>query len=54
MRGKPHCHDWAPAHLRNYENLPVRSPGKGWLMLGGSTDLQKGLGYAGDLSGNTA
>lgn len=41
--------------LRNYENLPVRSLGKGWLMLGGSTDLQKGPGYyAGDLSGITA
>lgn len=41
--------------LRNYENLPVRSVSKGWLMLGGSTDLQKGPGYyAGDLSGITA
>ncbi|HLP38437.1 GH3 family domain-containing protein [Lacibacter sp.] len=41
--------------LRTYENLPVRSLGKGWLMLGGSTDLQKGPGYyAGDLSGITA
>ncbi|MFN4285845.1 MAG: GH3 auxin-responsive promoter family protein [Lacibacter sp.] len=41
--------------LRHYENLPVRSLGKGWLMLGGSTDLQKGPGYyAGDLSGITA
>lgn len=41
--------------LRNYENLPVRSLGKGWLLLGGSTDLQKGPGYyAGDLSGITA
>lgn len=41
--------------LRSYENLPVRSLGKGWLMLGGSTDLQKGPGYyAGDLSGITA
>lgn len=41
--------------LRNYENLPVKSLGKGWLMLGGSTDLQKGPGYyAGDLSGITA
>lgn len=40
--------------LRNYDNLPVRSLGKGWLMLGGSTDLQKGPGYyAGDLSGIT-
>ena len=41
--------------LRNYEQLPVKSLGKGWLMLGGSTDLQKGPGYyAGDLSGITA
>lgn len=41
--------------LRNYDDLPVKSLGKGWLMLGGSTDLQKGPGYyAGDLSGITA
>jgi len=41
--------------LRNYEDLPMRSIGKGWLMLGGSTALQKGGGYyAGDLSGITA
>ena len=41
--------------LRNYTNIPVRSIGKGWLMIGGSTDLQKGTGYyAGDLSGITA
>ncbi len=41
--------------LRNYENIPVKSISKGWLMLGGSTDLQKGEGYyAGDLSGITA
>lgn len=41
--------------LRNYENIPWRSVGKGYLMLGGSTDLQKGPGYyAGDLSGITA
>ena len=41
--------------LRNYENLPVRSLSKGWLMIGGSTSLQKGGGYyAGDLSGITA
>ncbi|MCE3283324.1 MAG: auxin-responsive promoter family protein [Chitinophagaceae bacterium] len=41
--------------LRNYEDLPVKSIGKGWLMLGGSTDLQKGGDYyAGDLSGITA
>src|SRR6201995_4810042 len=36
--------------LRNYSDIPVRSIGKGWLMLGGSTALQKGAGYyAGDL-----
>jgi len=41
--------------LRNYDNIPVRNIGKGWLMLGGSTDLQKGPGYySGDLSGITA
>ena len=41
--------------LRNYEHIPVLSISKGWLMLGGSTDLQKGPGYyAGDLSGITA
>lgn len=41
--------------LRTYTNIPVRSLGKGWLMIGGSTDLQKGSGYyAGDLSGITA
>lgn len=41
--------------LRGYENLPVKSLGKGWLMLGGSTDLQRGPGYySGDLSGITA
>lgn len=41
--------------LRSYDDLPVRSLGKGWLMLGGSTDLQKGPGYySGDLSGITA
>ncbi len=41
--------------LRTYQNIPVRSLGKGWLMLGGSTDLQKGPGYySGDLSGITA
>jgi len=41
--------------LRNYSDIPVRSIGKGWLMLGGSTALQKGGGYyAGDLSGITA
>ncbi len=41
--------------LRHYEDVPVKSIGKGWLMLGGSTDLQKaGNFYAGDLSGITA
>ena len=41
--------------LRNYQDIPVRSIGKGWLMIGGSTDLQKGAGfYAGDLSGISA
>jgi hypothetical protein len=41
--------------LRNYHDISVRSIGKGWMMLGGSTDLQKGPGYyAGDLSGITA
>ncbi len=41
--------------LRHYNDIPVRSIGKGWLMLGGSTDLQKGPGYySGDLSGITA
>ncbi len=38
--------------LTKYENIPKRSIGKGWLMLGGSTQLQKGpTYYAGDLSG---
>ena len=41
--------------LRNYVDIPVKSLGKGWLTLGGSTDLEKGPGYyAGDLSGITA
>ena len=41
--------------LRNYDGIPVRSIGKGWLTLGGSTDLEKNAGYyAGDLSGITA
>lgn len=41
--------------LRTYHDISVRSIGKGWLMLGGSTDLQKGpTYYAGDLSGITA
>lgn len=41
--------------LRTYQDIPVKSIGKGWLMIGGSTDLQKGPGYyAGDLSGITA
>jgi hypothetical protein len=41
--------------LRHYHDIPVRNVGKGWLMLGGSTDLEKGPGYySGDLSGITA
>ena len=41
--------------LRNYEDIPLASIGKGWLTLGGSTDLQKNSGYySGDLSGITA
>ena len=41
--------------LFNYKDVPLTSIGKGWLTLGGSTDLQKGPGYyAGDLSGITA
>jgi len=40
--------------LRTYEGIPFASIGKGWLTLGGSTDLQKEAGYyAGDLSGIT-
>ena len=35
-----------------YENVPKSALSKGWLMLGGSTALQKGpTYYAGDLSG---
>jgi hypothetical protein len=38
--------------LTRYDNVPRNSIGKGWLMLGGSTQLQKGpTYYAGDLSG---
>lgn len=38
--------------LTRYDHLPKSSLGKGWLMLGGSTELQKGpTYYAGDLSG---
>ncbi len=38
--------------LSKYEDVPRRAIGKGWLMLGGSTQLQKGpTYYAGDLSG---
>jgi hypothetical protein len=41
--------------LRNYGNVSWKNVGRGFLMLGGSTDLQKGPGYyAGDLSGITA
>jgi hypothetical protein len=38
--------------LAKYEDVPRKAVGKGWLMLGGSTQLQKGpTYYAGDLSG---
>jgi hypothetical protein len=38
--------------LARYENIQRSAIGKGWLMLGGSTQLQKGpTYYAGDLSG---
>ncbi len=38
--------------LATYNNVPRSSVGKGWLMLGGSTHLQKSATYyAGDLSG---
>ena len=38
--------------LASYSNVPRSSVSKGWLMLGGSTQLQKGPTYfAGDLSG---
>ncbi len=38
--------------LTRYTNIPKSSVGKGWLILGGSTQLQKGpTYYAGDLSG---
>src|ERR1700712_883642 len=41
--------------LRTYEDIPVRAVSKGWLMIGGTTSLQKSRGYyAGDLSGITA
>jgi hypothetical protein len=41
--------------LRHYADIPFSNLGKGWLMLGGSTQLQRGQGYyAGDLSGITA
>lgn len=41
--------------LRTYEDIPFSAVSKGWLMIGGSTSLQKGHGYyAGDLSGITA
>ena len=40
--------------LRHYQDLPVKSIGKGWLTIGGSTQLRKEKGYyAGDLSGIT-
>jgi hypothetical protein len=38
--------------LAKYEDVPRRAVGKGWMILGGSTQLQKGpTYYAGDLSG---
>ncbi len=38
--------------LAGYSNVPKKFVGKGWLMLGGSTALQRGpTYYAGDLSG---
>ena len=38
--------------LTKYENVPKSAVGKGWLIIGGSTQLQKGATYyAGDLSG---
>lgn len=38
--------------LTKYDHIPRSSMGKGWLLLGGSTQLQKGATfYAGDLSG---
>ncbi len=38
--------------LSKYENISRSAIGKGWLMLGGSTELEKGpTYYAGDLSG---
>ena len=41
--------------LRNYGSVSWKNVGRSFLMLGGSTDLQKGPGYyAGDLSGITA
>ncbi|MFM2439048.1 MAG: hypothetical protein RLZ16_44 [Bacteroidota bacterium] len=41
--------------LFNYNDVSLTALSKGWLTLGGSTDLQKGPGYyAGDLSGITA
>ncbi|MEY3186958.1 MAG: hypothetical protein RL675_782 [Bacteroidota bacterium] len=41
--------------LLSYNSIPFKTLGKGFLMIGGSTDLQKGPGYfAGDLSGITA
>jgi hypothetical protein len=41
--------------LFNYNDISLTALSKGWLTLGGSTDLQKGPGYyAGDLSGITA
>ena len=55
MKGNRICMVKQLLSLRKYENIPWKSVGKGYLMLGGSTDLQRGPGYfAGDLSGITA
>ncbi|MFP5040356.1 GH3 auxin-responsive promoter family protein [Parasediminibacterium sp. JCM 36343] len=42
--------------LRNYDDIPVKALSKGWLTLGGSTELERFSAgyYAGDLSGITA
>ena len=40
--------------LTKYHNIPLSSARRGWLTLGGSTDLEKNSSYyAGDLSGIT-
>lgn len=56
LRGNKHVMIKQLISLKNYENIPYASVSKGWLALGGSTELQKGDAgyYAGDLSGITA